>query len=97
MSEAKKRKIHGPKFKVKVDLEAVRGVKTINEIAQEYGGHPVQAGQYRKQIHCLKVIDIFRLPESSKKKSSMLLNIDSTKKRLSLLTVQALRTSVILA
>jgi len=50
MSEAKKRKIHGPEFKAKVGLEAVRGVKTINEIAQEYGIHPVQVGQYKKQI-----------------------------------------------
>ena len=50
MSEAKKRKIHGAEFKAKVGLEAVRGVKTINEIAQEYGIHPVQVGQYKKQI-----------------------------------------------
>ena len=50
MSEGKKRKIHGPEFKAKVGLEAVRGVKTINEIAQEYGVHPGQVGQYKKQI-----------------------------------------------
>jgi transposase len=50
MSEAKKRKIHGPEYKAKIGLEAVRGVKTINEIAQEYGVHPVQVGQYKKQI-----------------------------------------------
>ena len=50
MSEVKKRKIHEPEFKAKVGLEAVRGVKTINEIAQEYGVHPVQVGQYKKQI-----------------------------------------------
>ncbi len=49
-SEAKKRKIHGPEYKAKIGLEAVRGVKTINEIAQEYGVHPVQVGQYKKQI-----------------------------------------------
>src|SRR5436190_17407403 len=50
MSEAKKRKIHGPQYKAKIGLEAVRGVKTINEIAQEYGVHPNQVGQYKKQI-----------------------------------------------
>jgi transposase-like protein len=50
MSEAKKRKIHGPEYKAKIGLEAVRGMKTINEIAQEYGVHPVQVGQYKKQI-----------------------------------------------
>jgi transposase-like protein len=50
MSEAKKRKVHSPEFKAKVGLEAVRGVKTINEIGQEYGVHPVQVGQWKKAI-----------------------------------------------
>ncbi len=40
MSEAKKRQVHAPEFKAKVGLEALRGVKTINEIGQEYGVHP---------------------------------------------------------
>jgi transposase len=51
MSEGKKkRKTHGAEFKAKVGLEAVRGVKTINEIAQEYGVHPVMVGQWKKEI-----------------------------------------------
>jgi len=50
MSEAKKRKVHSPEFKAKVGLEAVRGVKTINEIGREYGVHPVQVGQWKKEI-----------------------------------------------
>jgi len=45
MSETKKRKVHLPEFKAKVGLEALRGVKTINEIAQDYGDHPVQVSQ----------------------------------------------------
>ena len=45
MSEAKARKFHSPEFKAKVGLEAVRGVRTINEIGQDYGVHPVQVGQ----------------------------------------------------
>jgi len=36
MSEAKARKYHSPEFKAKVGLEALCGVKTINEIGQEY-------------------------------------------------------------
>lgn len=36
MSEGKKRKVHTAEFKAKVGLEAVRGVKTISEIAQAY-------------------------------------------------------------
>jgi transposase-like protein len=50
MSETKKRKVHLPEFKAKVGLEALRGVKTINEIGQEYGVRPAQVSQWRKEI-----------------------------------------------
>ena len=50
MSEAKKRKAHTPEFKAKVGLEALRGMKTINEIGQEFGVHPGQVGQWKKEI-----------------------------------------------
>lgn len=50
MGEAKKRKVHTAEFKAKVGLEALRGVKTINQIGQEYGVHPVQVGQWKKEI-----------------------------------------------
>ena len=50
MSETKKRNTHLPEFKAKVGLEAVRGVKTVNQIAQDYGVHPVQVGQWKREI-----------------------------------------------
>lgn len=50
MSEGKKRKVHTAEFKAKVGLEAVRGVKTISEIAQAYGVHPVLVGQWKREI-----------------------------------------------
>ena len=50
MSETKTRKVHLPAFKAKVGLEALRGVKTINEIGQEFGVHPVQVSQWKKEI-----------------------------------------------
>ncbi|WP_426343070.1 IS3 family transposase [Pseudoduganella sp. R-32] len=50
MSEGKKRRVHTAEFKAKVGLEAVRGVKTVTEIAQEYGVHPVLVGQWKKEI-----------------------------------------------
>ncbi len=50
MSETRKRKVHSPEFKARVGLEALKGVKTINEIGQEYGVHPVQVGQWKKAI-----------------------------------------------
>lgn len=42
--------MHTVEFKAKVSLEAVRGVKTISEIAQAYGVHPVMVGQWKKEI-----------------------------------------------
>ncbi len=50
MTDTRKRSVHLPEFKAKVGLEAVRGVKTINEIAQDYGVHPVQVSQWKREI-----------------------------------------------
>ena len=49
MSESK-RKIFTGTQKAKVALEAVRGLKTINEIGQEYGVHPTQVSQWKKDL-----------------------------------------------
>jgi transposase len=49
MSEAKRR-TYTAAFKAKVGLEAIRGVKTVNEIGQEHGVHPVQVGQWKREI-----------------------------------------------
>ncbi len=45
-----KRKSFSSDFKAKVALEAIHGVKTLNEIAQEYGVHPVQVGKWKKEL-----------------------------------------------
>ena len=50
MREVKSRQFHSSEFKAKVGLEALRGVKTINEIGQEYGVHPVTVRQWKKAI-----------------------------------------------
>ena len=49
MGEAK-RKTYPASFKAKVGLEAIRGVKTANEIGQDHGVHPAQVGQWKKAI-----------------------------------------------
>ena len=43
------RKKYSAEFKAKVALEAIKGQRTINEIASEYGIHPTQAGQWKKE------------------------------------------------
>ena len=47
---APKRKSYTGSFKAKVGLEAIRGIKTVNEIGQEYGVHPTMVGQWKKEI-----------------------------------------------
>jgi transposase len=49
MSEIK-RKVFTSSQKAKVALEAVKGQKTINEIAQDYGVHPTQIHQWKKEL-----------------------------------------------
>jgi len=46
----KKRKVFGGEFKAKVALEAIRGIKTANEIAQEFAVHPTQVGQWKREL-----------------------------------------------
>lgn len=46
----KKRKIFSGEFKAKVALEAIRCLKTVNEIAQDFGVHPTQVGQWKKEL-----------------------------------------------
>ena len=45
-----KRKNHTGLFKAKVGLEAIREVKTANEIGQSHGVHPAQVRQWKKEI-----------------------------------------------
>lgn len=47
---ARKRRSFGDDFKAKVALEAVRGDRTINEIASAYGIHPNQVSNWKKQM-----------------------------------------------
>ena len=50
MSLIKKRNVHPAEFKAKIALEAIRGAKTIIEIAQDYGVHPVTVSQWKKEM-----------------------------------------------
>lgn len=45
-----KRKKHDPKFKARVALEAIRGVKTIAELTVQYGVHSTQIARWKKQV-----------------------------------------------
>ena len=45
----KKRQQYSAEFKAKVALEAIKGVRTVNEIATHYEVHPTQVAQWKKQ------------------------------------------------
>ena len=47
---AKKRRQHGSAFKFKVALAAVKGNKTISQLAAEYNVHPTQINTWKKQL-----------------------------------------------
>ena len=51
-------------FKAKVALEAIKGVKTISEIASEYEVHPAQVSQWKRLLRD-GLEDVFTDPRRS--------------------------------
>ena len=43
------RRHFGAAFKAKVAIEAIKGQKTVNEIASAYEVHPIQVAQWKKE------------------------------------------------
>ncbi len=43
-----KRRRHDPEFKARVALEALKCIRTIQEIAKEFDVHPVQVSEWKK-------------------------------------------------
>lgn len=46
----RKRRNHSPEFKAKVAMAAVRGDKTLAELAQQYDVHPNQIQDWKKRL-----------------------------------------------
>ena len=46
----RKRRTHSSEFKARVALEALKGIKTVNQIAQEEGVLPVQVSTWKKEF-----------------------------------------------
>lgn len=60
----KKRRSHSGTFKAAVALEALRGIKTVNEIAAEHGAHPVQVSQWKKELQ-ERSAEVFEKPRKA--------------------------------
>lgn len=45
-----KRKRHDPEFKARVALEAIKGIKTVQQIAADFDVHPVQVSEWKKRL-----------------------------------------------
>lgn len=50
MTQKSQRKSYSAQFKAKVAMEAIGGDRTINEIGQQHGVHPITVGQWKKEM-----------------------------------------------
>ncbi len=46
----RKRRTHSPEFKARIALEALKEIKTVNQIAAENEIHPVQVSTWKKEL-----------------------------------------------
>lgn len=64
-----KRKKFKPEFKAQVALEALRGDKTVAELAQQYEVHPTQINDWKRQLqaHAATVFEGAKKPETDRR------------------------------
>lgn len=46
----RKRRTYDAQFKARVALEAIKGIKTVQQIASDYEVHPVQVSEWKRKL-----------------------------------------------
>ena len=60
----KQRRKHSGAFKARVALEALKGIKTVNQIAVDYEIHPVQVSKWKKELQ-ERLPEVFEKPKKA--------------------------------
>jgi transposase len=66
-----KRRAHSDKFKAKIAIEALKGIKTLVELATEHKIHPNQITTWKKQL-LMNAEELFSRGKASKSKTEEL-------------------------
>ncbi len=74
------------KFKCKVALEALKENRTLNEIAKDYGVHPMQVGRWKKEL-IEKSKDLF-VDKRRKRKNEEQMNEEALQRKIGQLTME---------
>jgi len=84
----RKRRTHRPEFKVRVALEALKGVKPVHQIASEDEVHPAQVTQWKKELKA-RMAELFeRKNGGSKKDDDELQRIERLERKVGQLIIQ---------
>ncbi len=65
-----KRKRHDNAFKARVALEALKGIKSLQEIGQEYEIHPMQVSKWKKKFE-EEMDSVFERPGKKEAKKTL--------------------------
>lgn len=80
------RKRHTAAFKAQVALEAAKEVKTLNELASQFGVHAAQIAKWKKQL-LENIANIFIL-NASKRDLSLVKRLDELYRQIGEVTVE---------
>lgn len=82
-----KRKQYSPTFKAKVALDAVRGEKTVSELASGYSLHPTVINNWKRQL-LEGASDLFESPRKPPAEDSQQAQIDELYRQIGQLKVE---------